>query len=62
MPIPKFKLSDAQAIKDKRHWIYEGSFVETIKDNTLALAVNVGFASRRGCIIRKILTKSPHQP
>jgi len=26
------------------------------------MAVNVGFASRRGRIIRKILTKSPHQP
>lgn len=33
-----------------------------MKEHTLALAVNVGYASRRGRIIRKILTKVPRQP
>lgn len=33
-----------------------------MKPNTLALAVNVGYGSRRGRIIRKILTRSMKQP
>jgi F0F1-type ATP synthase membrane subunit c/vacuolar-type H+-ATPase subunit K len=33
-----------------------------MKENTLALAVHVGYGSRRGRIIRKILTKITKQP
>jgi magnesium-transporting ATPase (P-type) len=36
--------------------------VKTKKEGVLAMAVNVGFGSRRGRIIRKILTKRPKQP
>ena len=36
--------------------------VKTQKEGALAMAVNVGFGSRRGRIICKILTKKPKQP
>lgn len=36
--------------------------VQTVKEDTLALAVNVGFTSRKGRIIRKILTHVSKQP
>jgi hypothetical protein len=62
VPIPKFKLVDHSRILNKSHWIYEGSKVKTIKEGTLALAVDIGFGSQRGKIIRKILTKIPKQP
>lgn len=62
VPIPKFRLTDHSKILSKSHWIYEGSKVKTIKEGTLALAVDIGFGSQRGRIIRKILTKIPKQP
>lgn len=36
--------------------------METFKEDTLALAVHVGYASKRGRIIRKILTKTTRLP
>lgn len=36
--------------------------VKTQKEGTLAMAMHIGFGSRRGRIIRKILTKTPKQP
>lgn len=62
IPIPKFKLLNSESMQQSCHWIYEGSKIETMKESTLALAVNVGFGSMRGRIIRKILTKVPRQP
>ncbi len=62
VPIAKFKIIDDTKHSDKSHWLFEGSKVETMKDQTLALAVNVGYASQRGRIIRKILNKISKQP
>jgi cation-transporting P-type ATPase 13A2 len=62
VPIAKFKLSRKEDVNKSEHWIYEGSKVETTKENTLAMAVHVGYVSRRGRIIRKILTKVSKQP
>lgn len=36
--------------------------MKTRREGSLALAVNIGFASNRGRIIRKILTKKAKQP
>jgi cation-transporting ATPase 13A3/4/5 len=62
VPIAKFKLIDDGKHSEKSHWLFEGSKVETMKEHTLALAVNVGYTSQRGRIIRKILNKSSKQP
>ena len=62
VPIAKFKIIDDANHSDKSHWLFEGSKVETMKDHTLALAINVGYASQRGRIIRKILNKTSKQP
>lgn len=62
VPIAKFKLINEDKIDDKSHWLFEGSKVETMKDGTLALVVNVGYGSRRGRIIRHILTKVAKEP
>lgn len=62
VPIAKFSLITDTAHNDKSHWLFEGSTVETVKAKTLALAVNVGYGSQRGRIIRKILNKSSKQP
>jgi cation-transporting P-type ATPase 13A2 len=62
VPIAKFRLSRKEDVNKSEHWVYEGSRVETAKENTLAMAVHVGYASRRGRIIRKILTKVSRQP
>jgi cation-transporting ATPase 13A3/4/5 len=62
VPIAKFKLNDESKIRESAHWLFEGSLVETKRDGTLAQAVHVGFSSRRGRIIRKILTKQAKQP
>ena len=42
--------------------MFEGSIVETKKENSLAVAIHVGYASRRGRIIRKILNRTSKQP
>ena len=62
MPIAKFKLLQTGDVDKSEHWIYEGSMVETVKEGTLALAIHVGYASKRGRIIRKILTKVASPP
>lgn len=62
VPIAKFKIVDDKKHNDKSHWLYEGSKVETKKEHTLAVAVNVGYGSQRGRIIRKILNKQSKQP
>jgi cation-transporting P-type ATPase 13A2 len=61
-PVPKFKLSNDIEIEQNNHWVFEGSMVKTKKEGTLAMVINIGFGSRRGRIIRKILTKKPKQP
>ena len=62
VPISKTKIISNSKHSDKSHWLFEGSKVETMKEHTLALAINVGYASQRGRIIRKILNKSSKQP
>jgi cation-transporting P-type ATPase 13A2 len=62
VPVPKFTLRDEREAEQSNHWVFEGSMVRTQKEGTLAMAVHIGFGSRRGRIIRKILTKRPKQP
>lgn len=62
VPIAKFRLTDRSKADDKSHWLFEGSKLETMKEGTVAIAVHVGYGSRRGRIIRKILTKTTKQP
>ena len=62
MPISKTGLVEKGQVFDSGHWVFEGSKLETMKESALAVAVHVGFGSRRGRIIRKILTKVPKQP
>ena len=42
---------------DKDHWILEGCEIIISKPNCLALAINTGYSSSKGRIIRKILNK-----
>ena len=62
MPIAKFKLINETKLHEKSHWLYEGSKLETMKESALAVAINIGYGSRRGRIIRHILTKVTKQP
>ena len=62
IPIPKSKIESISSIDDKYHWLYEGSKLETMKEETLALAISTGFSSKKGLILRKILHKSITQP
>ncbi len=62
VPIAKFKIVDDKKYNDKSHWLFEGSKVQTMKDQTLAVAVNVGYGSQRGRIIRKILNRQSKEP
>jgi magnesium-transporting ATPase (P-type) len=62
VPINKSKLVQLEKLNDACHWVFEGAKVETMKENTFALAINIGFGSRRGRIIRKILTKTSKTP
>jgi len=57
VPIAKFCLTTDVAVMDRSSWVYEGSKLETMKAQTLAVAINIGYSSQRGKIIRKILTK-----
>ena len=59
VPIAKQSLVDQRQVLDSSHWIFEGSQLETMKEGTLAVSVHVGFGSRRGRIIRNIMTKVP---
>jgi cation-transporting P-type ATPase 13A2 len=62
VPIAKFRIIEDSKHDDKCHWLFEGSKIETMKEHTLALAINVGYTSQRGRIIRKILNKTSKQP
>jgi len=50
-------VGDIYQPQDESSWVYEGSKLETMKAQTLAVAINIGYSSQRGKIIRKILTK-----
>lgn len=58
MPIGKFPANTLKQAKEENRWLYEGSKVVEKRMTSLALVVNVGYASRRGRIVRKILTKT----
>jgi cation-transporting P-type ATPase 13A2 len=59
VPIPKTAVSEEKNFYDKNHWLFEGSKVDTMREQTLALAINTGFGTKKGQILRKILhTKS----
>lgn len=59
MPIGKFSANKLEQTKDDNRWIFEGSKVVEKRDTILALVVNTGYTTRRGRIIRKILTRVP---
>jgi magnesium-transporting ATPase (P-type) len=54
IPVGKFELADQTKVFEGQHWVYEGSAVVSLKEGTLLLAINTGFSSRRGRILRKI--------
>ena len=62
VPISKTKVKEPSQLLSSSHWLYEGSKLETKKENSLAMAVHVGFGSRRGRIIRAILNHTVKQP
>lgn len=62
IPIGKFaaeELSQASLAQKQDRWIFEGSKIMQKKTDVLALVVNTGYTTRKGRIIRKILTKVP---
>lgn len=62
-PIGKFKISKSEDVKNSSVWVYEGSKVlETKKGSTFAVAINTGFTTHRGRIIRKILNRTVKDP
>lgn len=57
MPIGKFPAIKLEQAKEDNRWLFEGSKVVEKRDTVLALVVNTGYTTRRGRIIRKILTR-----
>lgn len=57
MPIGKFPVTKFEQTKDDNRWLFEGSKVVEKKGTVYALVVNTGYTTRRGRIIRKILTR-----
>lgn len=51
----------AESIYESEAWIYEGSYVLETSTETLAIAINTGFTTKRGRIIRRILTREENQ-
>lgn len=58
IPIGKFALESFRhwVRNDNSKWIYEGSIVLS-STNPLAMVVNIGYSSKRGRILRKILNR-----
>lgn len=59
MPIGKFPATKIQHTTEDNRWLFEGSKVVEKKDVVYALVVHTGYATKRGRIIRKILTRIP---
>ncbi len=59
MPIAKFPAKRLDQTKEDNRWLFEGSKVLEKRDSVLALVVYTGYTTRRGRIIRKILTRVP---
>jgi len=57
MPIGKFPAHKLDQTKEDNRWLFEGSKVVEKKDVVYALVVNTGYTTKRGRIIRKILTR-----
>ena len=62
IPIAKFAVTDEASVKNDNRWLYEGSKVLEKRGDTLALVINIGYATRRGRIIRKILARVTKTP
>ena len=62
VPIAKTPLKLVSKSSEAQHWLYEGSKIETIAENSYCVAVDVGFASKKGQIIRKISNRVSEQP
>jgi magnesium-transporting ATPase (P-type) len=52
-------LAQIETLNSPKHWIYEGSKILSKRHKTLALAIGIGYTTRRGQIIRKILKRIP---
>jgi magnesium-transporting ATPase (P-type) len=59
IPIGKFSIAEAAHFYEGENWAYEGSEVVSMKAHCLLLAVNTGYSTRKGRIIRKILHQKP---
>lgn len=57
MPIGKFAATNVKQTSEGSRWLYEGAKIVEKRDKVLAVVINVGYASRRGRIIRNILNK-----
>ena len=56
-PIGKFAITSFDSIYESQSWVYEGSHVYEKAENIRAVVINTGFTTKRGRIIRRILTR-----
>jgi magnesium-transporting ATPase (P-type) len=63
VPIAKFGLEEFKNYEngDSRIWLFEGSRILS-SHNGLAVAINTGYSSKRGRILRKMLIRNIEQP
>lgn len=57
IPIGKSAATQVKNTEEHIYWLYEGSKVVEKRGHPLAVVIYTGYSTRRGRIIRKILTK-----
>ena len=61
-PIGKFALTSSNKMYESQSWLYEGSTVFERSDDIRAVVINTGFTTKRGRIIRRILSREMEEP
>ena len=62
VPIGKFPSTSLIDCKNSNRWLCEGSNVLSAQPDSYLLAIHTGYTSRRGRIIRKILSRKQRMP